>query len=74
MGNRFIWEDSTLVQAIRKGGVTLLYDLDLAQQPVIEGINSLFDHRGSLYLAELNETIVKHPNFIPIAILKAGKV
>ncbi len=45
-------------------------DLNLAQQPVIEGINSLFDHRGSIFVVELNEMFIKHPNFRPVVVLK----
>ncbi len=29
-------------------------DLNLAQQQVIEGINSLFDYRGAIFVVELN--------------------
>jgi midasin len=45
-------------------------DLNLAQQQVIEGVNSLFDYRGSIFVVELNETVKKHPNFKPIVVLK----
>ena len=45
-------------------------DLNLAQQQVIEGVNSLFDYRGSIFVVELNETVLKHPNFKPVVVLK----
>lgn len=45
-------------------------DLNLAQQPVVEGINSLFDHRGSIFVVELNEVFVKNPSFKAIVVLK----
>jgi midasin len=47
-----------------------LVDLNMAQQQVIEGINSLFDHRGSLFVVELNQTFHKAPTFKPIVILR----
>ena len=43
-----------MLERVKKGGNLALMDLNLAQQPVIEGINSLFDHRGSLFVVELN--------------------
>lgn len=45
-------------------------DLNLAQQQVIEGVNSLFDYRGSIFVVELNETVTKHPQFKPMVVIK----
>ena len=45
-------------------------DLNLAQQQVIEGVNSLFDYRGSIFVVELNETVKKHEEFKPMVVLK----
>ncbi len=46
----FVWKDQQLLKNIRNGGRTALIDLNLAQQQVIEGINSLFDYRGSIFV------------------------
>ena len=59
-GTDFVWQDETLLSSVKKGERLALMDLNLAQQPVIEGINSLFDHRGSIFVVELNETFHKH--------------
>lgn len=45
-------------------------DLNLAQQQVIEGVNSLFDYRGAIFVVELNETVRKHEQFKPMVVLK----
>jgi len=45
-------------------------DLNLAQQQVIEGVNSLFDYRGSIFVVELNETVSKNKDFKPMVVLK----
>lgn len=47
-----------------------MVDLNLAQQQVVEGINSLFDYRGSIYVVDLGETFCKHPLFRPVVVLK----
>lgn len=55
---------------MKEGGVVALIDLNMAQQQVIEGINSLFDHRGSLFVVELNQTFYKAKSFKPIVVLR----
>ena len=69
-GNDFVWHDEPLLHCIKTGGIVALVDLNLAQQQVIEGINSLFDHRGSLFVVELNETFYKVNSFKPIVVLR----
>jgi midasin len=69
-GCNFKWEDETLLKTIKNGESIALMDLNLAQQTVIEGINSLFDYRGSIFVVELNEMYKKHPSFKPIVVLK----
>lgn len=50
IGSDFVWEDEVLLSTVKTGQRVALMDLNLAQQPVIEGINSLFDHRGSIFV------------------------
>ena len=69
-GNDFVWHDEALLRCVKNGGVIGLVDLNMAQQQVIEGINSLFDHRGSLFVVELNQTFHKAATFKPIVILR----
>ena len=38
---------------------------------MIEGINSLFDHRGSLFVVELNRTFKKAASFRPVVVLRS---
>ena len=49
-GNDFVWHDEPLLRCVKEGGIAALIDLNMAQQQVIEGVNSLFDHRGSLFV------------------------
>jgi midasin (ATPase involved in ribosome maturation) len=69
-GSDFVWRDEALLRCVKNGGVIALVDLNMAQQQVIEGINSLFDHRGSLFVVELNQTFHKAPSFKPIVVLR----
>jgi len=59
----FSWADGVLIQAMKEGSWILLDELNMATQTVLEGLNSVLDHRGSIYLPELDKTIVKHPSF-----------
>lgn len=52
----FEWIDGPFLEAIKNKGIILLDELNLACQTVIEGLNSCFDHRSSLYIPELNRT------------------
>ncbi len=70
VGSDFVWRDEALLRCVKGGGVVALVDLNMAQQQVIEGINSLFDHRGSLFVVELNQTFHKAPSFKPIVVLR----
>lgn len=59
----FAWADGMLIQAMKEGAWLLLDELNMATQTVLEGLNSILDHRGSIYLPELDSTIHKHPKF-----------
>jgi len=62
-GMSFIWKDGLLIKALREGHWVLLKELNLASQTVLEGMNSIFDHRGSIYIPEIDKTITKHKDF-----------
>jgi midasin (ATPase involved in ribosome maturation) len=59
----FSWADGVLIQAMKEGAWLLLDELNMATQTVLEGLNSILDHRGSIYIPELDQTIHKHPRF-----------
>ena len=48
---------------MKNGSWVLLDELNLASQSVLEGLNAILDHRKEVFLPELNETIICHPNF-----------
>ena len=59
----FAWRDAPFLQAMQKGEWVLLDEMNLASQSVLEGLNACFDHRGEVYISELDQTFKRHPNF-----------
>ncbi|KAJ2358747.1 AAA ATPase midasin, partial [Coemansia sp. RSA 2618] len=50
----FAWCDAPFLQALKRGDWVLLDEINLASQSVLEGLNSCLDHRGSVYISELD--------------------
>ena len=59
----FKWADGVLLKAMKEGAWLLLDELNMASQTVLEGLNSILDHRGSIYLPELDITVEKKEGF-----------
>lgn len=52
-GPEFAWRDGPLLRAMKNGDWILFDELNLASQQVLEGLNSCLDHRGVVYIPEL---------------------
>ncbi|KAI9221601.1 hypothetical protein BC828DRAFT_64979 [Blastocladiella britannica] len=59
----FAWRDGPFLAAMKAGDWVLLDELNLASQSVLEGLNACLDHRGSVYLPELDKAFNKHQGF-----------
>ncbi|KFY35146.1 hypothetical protein V494_06163 [Pseudogymnoascus sp. VKM F-4513 (FW-928)] len=59
----FAWRDAAFLQAMQRGDWVLLDEMNLASQSVLEGLNACLDHRGEVYISELDQTFKRHPNF-----------
>ncbi|GAM90306.1 hypothetical protein ANO11243_083490 [Dothideomycetidae sp. 11243] len=59
----FAWRDAPFLRAMRAGEWVLLDEMNLASQSVLEGLNACLDHRGEVFIPELNQTFYKHQNF-----------
>lgn len=59
----FTWADGPLLRALRRGSWVLLDELNLASQAVLEGLNSVLDHRRSIFIPELGTTITAPTSF-----------
>ncbi|XP_023288825.1 midasin [Orussus abietinus] len=60
-GGEFAWKDGPFLRALRAGQWILLDELNLASQSVLEGLNACLDHRGEVYIPELNRTFSIEP-------------
>ncbi|KAI9807778.1 MAG: hypothetical protein M1825_005083 [Sarcosagium campestre] len=59
----FAWSDAPFLQAMQQGDWVLLDEMNLASQSVLEGLNACLDHRGEVFVSELNRVFKRHPNF-----------
>lgn len=59
----FSWKDGLLLKALKEGAWIIFDELNLANQTILEGLNSILDHRGEVFLPDLNQTIVKSDGF-----------
>ena len=64
---QFRWCDGALLRAIKEGHWFLIDEMNLAQQSVLEGLNAILDHRRTVYIPELNQEFVCHPDFFVFA-------
>ncbi|KAL1606457.1 AAA ATPase midasin [Paraconiothyrium brasiliense] len=59
----FAWCDAPFLKAMKGGDWVLLDEMNLASQSVLEGLNAVLDHRGEVYISELDQTFHKHHDF-----------
>uniref|UniRef100_K3X0F1 Midasin n=1 Tax=Globisporangium ultimum (strain ATCC 200006 / CBS 805.95 / DAOM BR144) TaxID=431595 RepID=K3X0F1_GLOUD len=59
----FEWCDGVFLRALKAGDWVLLDELNLASQSVLEGLNSCLDHRGTVYIPELDRAFECPPTF-----------
>jgi midasin len=59
----FAWKDAPFLAAMQEGAWVLLDEMNLASQSILEGLNSCLDHRGTVYIPELDRTFTRHPEF-----------
>ncbi|WWD07578.1 hypothetical protein V865_005679 [Kwoniella europaea PYCC6329] len=59
----FQWRDAAFLDAMQKGDWVLLDEMNLASQTVLEGLNAVLDHRGTVFIPELGKSFDRHPDF-----------
>ncbi|XP_064960659.1 midasin-like isoform X3 [Musa acuminata AAA Group] len=72
----FLWQDGPLVQAMKDGDLFLVDEISLADDSVLERLNSVLEPERKLSLAEkggaILERITAHPNFFLLATMNPG--
>ena len=64
---QFSWRDAPFLQAMQRGEWVLLDEMNLASQSILEGLNACLDHRGQVYVPELDQIFFRHPRFVLFA-------
>lgn len=64
---RFGWHEAPFLKAMQNGEWVLLDEMNLASQSVLEGLNACLDHRGQVYVPELDQTFSRHDDFVVFA-------
>lgn len=59
----FAWSDAAFLTAMQDGDWVLLDEMNLASQAVLEGLNAVLDHRGTVFIPELGRSFERHPEF-----------
>ncbi|XP_047513354.1 midasin [Pieris napi] len=52
----FVFKEGAFLNALQRGDWILLDELNLAPQPVLEGLNACLDHRGEVFIPELGKS------------------
>ncbi len=72
----FEWHDGAVVQAMKQGDLLLIDEISLAEDAVLERLNSVLEAERTLLLAEKGgtpvEVIVGHPKFLILATMNPG--
>lgn len=63
----FAWRDAPFLSAMKKGDWVLLDEMNLASQSVLEGLNACIDHRGEVYIPELDRRFSRSDDFFLFA-------
>ena len=59
----FRWREAAFLMAMQNGHWVLLDEMNLASQTVLEGLNAVLDHRGTVFIPELGRAFERHPDF-----------
>ncbi|WWC59552.1 uncharacterized protein I303_102108 [Kwoniella dejecticola CBS 10117] len=59
----FQWRDAAFLDGMQRGDWVLLDEMNLASQTVLEGLNAVLDHRGTVFIPELGKSFDRHPDF-----------
>lgn len=71
-GAETVWQDGPLTRAVRTGSILYLDEVAEARPDTIVALHALTDHRRSLYLDRLNQSLQAPPEFMLVASFNPG--
>ncbi len=71
-GGETIWQDGPATRAARCGGFLYLDEVSEAREDVVVVLHALADHRRTLYIDRINETVVAPATFFLVASFNPG--
>lgn len=66
------WVDGPMTRAVREGGICYLDEVVEARKDTVVLIHSLTDHRRTLPIAKLGDTVEAHPDFLLVISYNPG--
>lgn len=70
--NEILWRDGPLVEAMIHGNTFLIDEINLAEDSVLERMNSVLESTRSLFVPETSKEIVAHDSFRVVATMNPG--
>ncbi|AFN83603.1 Willebrand factor type A domain-containing AAA ATPase [Encephalitozoon romaleae SJ-2008] len=70
--SKVVWRDGPLVKAMKNGDAFLIDEINLAEDSVLERLNSVLESQRTLYIAETGKEVVAHEKFRILATMNPG--
>ncbi|KMV65714.1 AAA ATPase [Encephalitozoon cuniculi EcunIII-L] len=70
--SKIVWKDGPLVKAMKCGDAFLIDEINLAEDSVLERLNSVLESQRTLYITETGEEVVAHDGFRILATMNPG--
>jgi nitric oxide reductase NorQ protein len=67
-----IWQDGPATRAVRQGAVLYLDEIAEAREDVVVVLHALADHRRTVYVDRIDQTLQAHPDFMLVASFNPG--
>ncbi|ADM12117.1 Willebrand factor type A domain-containing AAA ATPase [Encephalitozoon intestinalis ATCC 50506] len=70
--SKVVWKDGPLVRAMKNGEAFLIDEINLAEDSVLERLNSVLEPQRTLYITETGKEVVAHEGFRILATMNPG--
>ncbi|WUR04219.1 midasin MDN1 [Vairimorpha necatrix] len=66
------WKNGPLIEAVKNGHFFLIDEINLAEDAVLERLNSLLEDKREIFVTEIDENFRAHDDFIIVATMNPG--